>query len=247
MIDATPQSPPLTVDDPGVPDKGAYEINLITDADLSGGEDKLNLLFLDANYGVLPKIMGHELPTQLKFEMPFSGVRAGGEPIAFGVGGMAFGLKFNFYDDDHTGVSLALYPQLEFSPSGSARRGLAEAGQTFVLPLLVAKQLSHATLVVNSGLEQPFHDPERSTTATFGVGLGRALMRKFAVMADVHGESAFHFKSHRELAWDAGVMYGVRHIPVYARIGRSVFSDDGERHTYVAVGIKVISEPMHGG
>src|ERR1700687_1093122 len=33
VIDATPQSPPLEVDDPGVPEKGEYEINLTTQAD----------------------------------------------------------------------------------------------------------------------------------------------------------------------------------------------------------------------
>src|SRR5438128_1994875 len=35
VIDATPQSPPLDVDDPGVPDKGEYEINLTTHVDLA--------------------------------------------------------------------------------------------------------------------------------------------------------------------------------------------------------------------
>src|ERR1051325_1011462 len=40
VIDATPQSPPLETDDPGVPDKGEVELNLTTDADLAG-EDRL--------------------------------------------------------------------------------------------------------------------------------------------------------------------------------------------------------------
>src|SRR5579863_4655024 len=35
VLDATPQSPPLDTDDPSVPDKGAYEINLTTDTDAS--------------------------------------------------------------------------------------------------------------------------------------------------------------------------------------------------------------------
>src|SRR5512135_1824451 len=35
VIDATPQSPPLEIDDPGVPDKGEYEINFTTQADYS--------------------------------------------------------------------------------------------------------------------------------------------------------------------------------------------------------------------
>jgi len=35
VVDATPQSPPLETDDPSVPDKGEYEINLTTHADFS--------------------------------------------------------------------------------------------------------------------------------------------------------------------------------------------------------------------
>jgi hypothetical protein len=247
VIDATPQSPPLEIDDPGVPDKGAYEINLISDGDLSKDERKLDLLYADLNYGVLPKIMGHDVPTQLKLEFPFSGLKANGEPYAFGVGGATLGIKFNYRNDEHTGVSMAVYPQLEFAVAGSAGKGLTEPGQTLELPWLVSKQLSHATLVLNSGLEQPFHDPNRRTTGTLGFGLGRALMRKFAVMADIHGESAFDFKKQRQVGWNAGVMYGVRHVPVYARIGRSLLADDGATHTYFTVGIKLISEPMHGG
>ena len=33
VIDATPQSPPLSIDDPGVPDPGAWEINFTTALD----------------------------------------------------------------------------------------------------------------------------------------------------------------------------------------------------------------------
>src|SRR5216684_1740665 len=43
VVDATPQSPPLVIDDPSVPDKGEYEINLTSDGDFSTDEHKLNL------------------------------------------------------------------------------------------------------------------------------------------------------------------------------------------------------------
>src|SRR3954467_2363289 len=75
VIDATPQSPPLETDDPGVPDKGEYEINLSTHADLSKEDRTVDLLFVDANYGIAPRIAGHELPTQLKFEIPVMAAR----------------------------------------------------------------------------------------------------------------------------------------------------------------------------
>ena len=67
VIDATPQSPPLEVDDPGVPEKGEYEINLTTQADFSKQLRIFDFVLVDANYGVLPKIFGHDLPTQVKF------------------------------------------------------------------------------------------------------------------------------------------------------------------------------------
>src|SRR4051812_36487399 len=51
VVDATPQSPPLQTDDPGVPDNGEYEINLLTDADISKGPRAFDLMFVDANYG----------------------------------------------------------------------------------------------------------------------------------------------------------------------------------------------------
>src|SRR5436305_15191444 len=49
VIDATPQSPPLDTDDPGVPDQGEYEINVTTRGDYAGGTRRLDVLLIDAN------------------------------------------------------------------------------------------------------------------------------------------------------------------------------------------------------
>ena len=51
----------------------------------------------------------------------------------------AIGGKFDFYGDERRGISVAVYPQLEFAPAHGAEKGLSEAGQTIVLPLLVAR------------------------------------------------------------------------------------------------------------
>src|ERR1700730_5897489 len=126
VIDATPQAPPLEIDDPGTPGPGEYEVNLTTDADLSQDERQLHLFYLDANLGVLPRILGHEIPSQLKFEVPFSGASTTGDSYAFGLGGATLGFKLNFHNNENTGLSLSFYPQMEFSPRGSARKGLAE-------------------------------------------------------------------------------------------------------------------------
>src|SRR5947208_2273555 len=118
VIDATPQSPPLPIDDPGVPDKGEYEVNLGTAGDFSHGARTLHVLAVDGNYGLVLRGAGHDLPTQLKIEMPVTASRDGDVPYAVGIGDVIAGLKFNFYNDENRGLRLAVYPQLEFSTAG---------------------------------------------------------------------------------------------------------------------------------
>jgi hypothetical protein len=238
IVDATPQAPPLDIDDPGVPDNGEFEINLTTGSDLQGPERSFSLLHADVNYGVEPKLFGHHVPTQLKFECPLSAHTGRDYPSAIGVGQAAFGVKLNFYHNEHRGRSMSVYPQLEFASARSAARDLAEPGQALLLPVLFLQEFNAVTFVANAGIEKPFHGTDQRASVIAGGGLGRALTRKLALMGDVTMESAFDGKADRLLAVDIGIIYGVRHVPVYARLGHSLFSDDGA-HTYFAVGIKI--------
>jgi hypothetical protein len=240
VIDATPQSPPLETDDPGVPDKGEYEINLLTHADYGKGAQRVDLLSVDANYGILPAIAGHNLPTQIKLEFPVTAGRDAGEPFSVGFGAAKFGLKFNFYRDERRGISVSVYPQVEFPTPGGrgVEKGLADSGQTLILPLLVAREFHEVTFVVNGALEKPIHDPERQMAAELGVGVGRAFTRKVAAMIELRTESSRDFKSDRLALVNAGFIHGVRNVIVYANLGHSLFSDDGG-HTYAGIGIKL--------
>jgi len=239
VIDATPQSPPLDIDDPSVPDKGEFEINLLTAADFSADLRKVDMLRVDANYGMVLKSFGHELPTQVKFEIPVAAARAGGNPYEIGMGGGIFGLKFNFYNDEHRGLRLSIYPQLEFATPGSAEKDLTEKGQTMIVPLLLSKESKLMTLAANAAIEKPVHDAGREASGELSVGAGRAFFRKLAVMGDLHGESAFDFKRDRRLSIDGGVIYGVRKAIWYARLGHTLLSDEGP-HTFFAVGMKFL-------
>jgi hypothetical protein len=244
-IDATPQSPPLDTDDPSVPDKGAYEINLSVGTDLSRDLQRVDLLFVDANYGLLPKIAGHELPAQLKVEFPVAAAREAGNPFLFGVGATTVGLKVNFLNDDQNGLSASVYPQVEFGTPGTraVEKGLAEPGQTLILPLLVAKEFKYFTMVVNGAVEKPLHDSQREIIGAFGLGVGLALTRKVAVMTEVRAESTFDLQRDRLVLLNVGVIHGVRNVIVYAHLGRSLLSDDGVVHTYVGFGMKVLIKP----
>jgi hypothetical protein len=245
VIDATPQSPPLDIDDPGVPDKGEYEINFTTHADYAREAQRLDLLSVDANYGLLPVIAGYKLPTQLKIEFPVSAAREAHEPYAVGLGAFKVGLKLNFYHDEHRGISVSVYPQVEFAaPGGRAvEQGLAANGQTLILPLLVSREFHEFTFAFNGVLSRPVHDPGRQTAAEFGVAFGRALTRKVAAMIELRTESSVDFKSDRLVFVNAGLIHGVRNVIVYANLGHSIYSDDGQGHTYAGVGMKVLLDP----
>jgi hypothetical protein len=244
VIDATPQSPPLQTDDPGVPDKGEYEINLLTEADLAADAHTVDVLTIDANYGLVLKGFGHELPTQLKLEFPVVAREEHGDSYQMGLGTSAFGLKFNFYNDETRGLRVSVYPQIEFSTGSSVEKNIAEPGQTLILPLLVSHESKYVTMVANAGVNKTIHDAGRDSTAELGFGVGRAFFRKLAVMGDLHTSSSTNFKHDRQLAADAGFIYGVRKAIWYSRIGHSLFSDDG-RHAFVSFGVKVLIDPAH--
>lgn len=241
VIDATPQSPPLEIDDPSVPDKGEYEINLTTHADFSKQLRTFDFLFVDANYGILPTIFGHELPTQVKVEFPLAGTKKPDDPMRVGIGAAMFGFKVNFYNNQHKGVYVSLYPQIEFNVPGTeaVEKGLAEPGQTLILPLLVQREFKHLTIVANGAVNQPIHDPERDTTGTLDFGVGRAITRHLAAMAEVRFNSTFDLKRDRLLVVNFGLMRRLQdNVVLYTNVGRSIFSDEGFEHTYVGVGVK---------
>ena len=184
VIDATPQSPPLDTDDPGTPDRGEFEFNFTAHLDYTHESQNYELLSVDANYGVLPVIFGYKLPTQLKFEFPVSGAGAPDQEFVAGVGEAKFGVKMNFYRDEQRGIAVSVYPQIGVAPSSGVDKGLANAGQTLILPLLIGKEFHTFSFVANAGVELPLHDPDRDTAFPYGIGFGRALTRKVAAMIE---------------------------------------------------------------
>jgi len=153
--------------------------------------------------------------------------------------GIRLGGKFDFYGDERRGISVAVYPQLEFAPAHGAEKGLSEAGQTTVLPLLVAREFHAFTFVFNGELEKPLHDPSRELASGFGFAFGRSFTRKVAAMIELRTESSIDFQRDRLVLVNAGIIDGVRNVVVYANIGHSVFSDDGG-HFYAGGGFKVV-------
>ena len=105
-----------------------------------------------------------------------------------------------------------MYPQLEFAPAHGAEKGLSEAGQTIVLPLLVAREFHAFTFVFNGELEKPLHDPSRELASGFGFAFGRSFTRKVAAMIELRTESSIDFQRDRLVLVNAGIIDGVRNV-----------------------------------
>ena len=242
VVDATPQSPPLETDDPSVPDKGEWEINLSVFADLATAEKRVDLLFVDANYGLLPKIGRHELPAQFKMEFPIAAASTSGDPFTFGVGAATLGIKSNFYINEQHGLSMSVYPQVEFAPTGegAVEKGLADPGQVLIFPFLIAKQFHEFSFVANAGVEKPIHVDDSDLRSSFGVGFGRAITRRMSAMMEIHGESAFTDGSSRLMLLNIGIMRGIHNVILYGKLGHTLASSDGESHTYLGAGMKLL-------
>jgi len=245
VIDGPPQSPPLFTDDPGVPDKGEWEINFTTAADLATSAKSIDYLLVDANYGLLPKIFGHDVPMQLKFEGPVSAAKEEGQSFSAGLGTFASGVKINVYGNDNRGIEVSVYPQIEFGTGSTfVDKGLVDPGQTFVFLVPVSKQFHFVTLVFNGGVETPINDPDRVTMGTASAAAGVAIRRHLAVMGEVRFESPFHTKDERVLLWNAGVLRSLGHYAVlYGHVGRTMWTADDEPRVFLGVGVKILITP----
>jgi hypothetical protein len=111
VLETTPGAPPLDVDDPNTPGCNGWEVNIVTSGDLGKGMNLETPLF-DINYGI-----GDNL--QLKVEAPLQLTRIDGITRS-GVGNAEVGIKHRFFEDESRGMTIGVYPQLEFAIPGTA-------------------------------------------------------------------------------------------------------------------------------
>jgi hypothetical protein len=241
-MDATPQAPPLDIDDPGVNEAGAYEINMTTRTEFASGGRSYDLFAVDIDYG-LPSILGRRFPAQLECDAPLSASQATGAALSLAAGEMELGLKVSVYQDERRGLAIATGPLVAFSVGSRAvETGVAPPGQTLTVPVLISKESKYVTMVFNAAVSKPLNDPDRRVTGALAIGGGLPITRKFAVMASLRGEGPLNLADDRLLGVTVGVTRALGHdVVVYAHLGRTLFAGDVTRHTSLGVGVKVLS------
>ena len=237
-VDMTVGSPPMVIDDTATPGPGDWEVNVTLEGDLSRDSDTYESPVVDVNYGLGEKV-------QLKYEVPYAFTRnvqtdeAGNEETvkARGVADSTVGVKYRFYDNDETNLSLAIYPQIEFRSPGARSRengGVADGGTTWMLPLLLTKDFARASITANAEVEKSTDDPDAHLFAGFGAGT--RFTDKLAMLGEVAGEN-LDSAGEKRLLFDVGFRFKIseRHALV-AALGLDIHAGDGQRHHYFTVG-----------
>jgi hypothetical protein len=176
--------PPMITDDPGTPGDGHWEINIAALSDHTDGVDTYQLPLLDLNYGVGDRV-------QLKFEIPWIVQRnAGGSRDGSG-NGLA-GVKWRFFDAGEDGWQMSMYPQVEFNPPKSLapRRGLADAGTSWLLPMEFQHRLGDVD--VNFEVGRWLRPESLPDTWIAGVVVGHEVYKGFELLVELHDETAVH-------------------------------------------------------
>jgi hypothetical protein len=127
--------PPLVTDDPDTPGGGRWEINLATIAMHTRGRWDLAAPDADLNYGCGDHV-------QLTADIPWALVHDVGSGWNGGLGNVQLGLKWRFLEWQDLGLRLSTFPKFSSAwVQSSRRRGIADPGHDFLLPLEAATKL----------------------------------------------------------------------------------------------------------
>ena len=188
--------PPFITNDPGTPGPREWEINLGVMPIFRQQQHDLQLPQLDFNYGVGPRI-------QLTLEVPYVFSTVPGEARSSGWSNAYPGVKWRFLDDYH-GWNVSIFPQVETAgPSGSVRKGIADSGSRFLMPMEIQKNIGPMELDFEAGYYFPFHGHEERI---IGFSAGHQFTKKFDIDGEVYNDYAMGALPH-DTTWDLGGRY----------------------------------------
>jgi hypothetical protein len=187
--------PPLLTDDPGTPGSNNWEINLGYTIDRRSGNNSYETPILDMNYGWGDRV-------QLKYEMPYIYAGSSNSSLHSGPGNSKFGVKVRFFQDEKLDLNIGTYPQIEINNTqNSVRRGLADDGPLFLLPLEITKKLGPIDVNVEVGR---WFTQEKNYWIS-GLALAHQATRRLEVLAEVYSDG--NPEGQRNNTFDFGGRY----------------------------------------
>ena len=175
----------MITDDPGTPGDGKFEINLAIAFEHRPGETSFDAPAIDINYGVGDRI-------QLTLQGGPVVLKRSDHGAIGGLGGTEAAVKWRFVDDQRTGLTMSVFPRVIFNLSHSAaRRGLADPGTQFQIPLQLAKAFPGFDLDFEWG---PLVSTVGPAQWIYGIVVAVDASKTTALMAELHGTSRTNFR-----------------------------------------------------
>ncbi len=209
--------PPMITDDPGTPGDGKFEINLAVAIEHRAGETSFDAPAIDINYGVGERI-------QLTLQGGPVLLKRSGHGWIGGLGGTEAALKWRFVDDDRTGLTMSIFPRVIFNISQSAaRRGLADDGTRFQLPIQIAKAFHGFDVGFEWGALVSTVGPAEWL---YGIVAAMDASTTTTLMVELHGTSRTNFDDD-ELALNFGIRQKLsEHLNFLGSLGQELRSPE---------------------
>jgi hypothetical protein len=217
--------PPMTTDDPETPGNGKWEINVASTLRQHSGERALEFPAIDINYG-----LGEHI--QLKLEGAFALLERHDAGLIAGVGDALAGIKWRFLDEERNGVSMSIYPQIEWNLAhASARRGLVEKGTHILMPLEISRRFGWLVLDAEIG---DSIDLVGGDEAFYGLLAAVFLNKNLELLAELHGASKFN-GAGSELTANCGARQKLdEHVTLLFSLGHDVHAVRGDERSFIA-------------
>lgn len=211
--------PPMITDDPGTPGNGHWENNFAITLAHRPDETVIGSPLMDLNYG-----WGDHI--QLTLQTPLTILeRSGHGPLA-GLGGTQAAVKWRFIDEETSGFALSIFPRLLFTIlHSSVRRGLADDGTRFQIPVEVSKKIGSLEIGGECG---PLASSVGRSEWIYGAVGGVELSDATELMAELNGTSRMNFDQDT-LTLNFGVRQKLsKHSVLIVSLGHDVRAPDDE-------------------
>lgn len=218
-------SPPMNTNDPAVVGKGVLEVNLGFAHTRSAGGRDTEFPIVDLNYGLSES-------AQVSYVAAWLSSRPAGARRESGLTNSTAGVKWRFHDGGKGGAQVSVHPQLEFNNPGSnsERKGLADAGATFILPLQWQREIAGWTITTDVG--RVFHF-QRADEWFLGTSAGREISDTVTLGVELVAEAAKQFdRSALLLNFGGSVKVSARDALLFA-VGRELHRHGSDRATLV--------------
>jgi hypothetical protein len=216
--------PPMLTDDPGTPGNQQWEINVAGTLERNSEGSLGEFPALDINYGAGDHV-------QLKLEGAWL-LSHSDRGTKNGLGNAVAGIKWRFLDEERHGVSMSIYPQIEWNmSSASVRRDLAERGTHLILPAQIARGIGPFEFAAEAGYVVGIKAADEWILGIVGAW---PVTKKCEILGELHSELPADFSS-RQLTVNFGMRVKLaNHTTLLASVGHDLLSGNEEHRSILS-------------